>query len=66
MEICKLNFCEINRVESGECRIENLKCRIESGEFRAESTDRNEGERHVLRVENGRFTSWLPLAVQTE
>jgi hypothetical protein len=27
MEVCKLNFCEINRVESGECR-------NESGEFR--------------------------------
>ncbi len=26
---------------------------MESGEFRAESTDRNEGERHVLRVEVG-------------
>jgi hypothetical protein len=34
MEICKLNFCEINRVESGEFRIENVECRIESGELR--------------------------------
>ena len=37
MEICKLNFCEINRVESGECRIENVECRIESGELRVKS-----------------------------